>query len=376
MRRSPKPILAAAVLLAAPLLAADFVVTRYDDPTPGSCLAADCSLREAVIAANGSAGSDRILLSAGTYELTIPGTAGSDPATGDLNLTDAAELAGVGAGLTTIDGNVLSRILSETIPSGEIFVHGVTFTGGDFPTTGAAGVLVQASNLRIEDSEFRGIGIGNNDRALEVIFGTVALRNVLFESVSGPCVAFFGGDATLENVTAVGCAGGPTIQLINAATATCRQCTLSDTGFSIMTFSGSAMSLENSIVVGTCTTNSSTITSLGGNLESPGATCGFNQTLDLSNVAAPLLGPLGDNGGPTRTIGLLAGSPAIDGAQDAPCLGTDARGVVRPQDGDGINGAHCDKGAFELGPRPPTAIFVDGLEQGDTEAWSSTTGGL
>jgi len=61
---------------------------------------------------------------------------------------------------------------------------------------------------------------------------------------------------------------------------------------------------------------------------------------------APLLGPLADNGGPTWTHALLAGSPAIDAADDAACVappinGVDQRGVARPQ------GVGCDVGAFE-----------------------------
>jgi len=53
------------------------------------------------------------------------------------------------------------------------------------------------------------------------------------------------------------------------------------------------------------------------------------------------IGPLGNNGGPTATHALLAGSPAIDAANDAACPVTDQRGVTRPQ------GAHCDIGAYE-----------------------------
>ncbi len=65
-----------------------------------------------------------------------------------------------------------------------------------------------------------------------------------------------------------------------------------------------------------------------------------------------LLGILQDNGGPTKTIALLAGSNAIDGAD--PVLGcinssnvvlpADQREVARPQ------GARCDIGAYELRP--------------------------
>ena len=58
----------------------------------------------------------------------------------------------------------------------------------------------------------------------------------------------------------------------------------------------------------------------------------------------PWLGPLADNGGPTLTHALLAGSPALDDAADEVCPATDQRGVARPQ------GARCDIGSFEQAP--------------------------
>jgi CSLREA domain-containing protein len=58
----------------------------------------------------------------------------------------------------------------------------------------------------------------------------------------------------------------------------------------------------------------------------------------------PLLGPLKDNGGPTATEAIAAGSPAVDGVPStgAGCLAIDQRGVLRPA------GAACDIGAFEI----------------------------
>lgn len=80
-----------------------------------------------------------------------------------------------------------------------------------------------------------------------------------------------------------------------------------------------------------------------------------------------MLGPLADNGGPTQTHALLPGSPAIDYGDNSYCddnpgaNNLDQRGVTRPIDGDGIPGAVCDTGAFELvvqtGP-----IFASGFE--------------
>ena len=49
---------------------------------------------------------------------------------------------------------------------------------------------------------------------------------------------------------------------------------------------------------------------------------------DINNVA-PLIGPLVDNGGPTQTHALLAGSPAIGAGGSEPDVSVDQRGVTR-----------------------------------------------
>ena len=58
---------------------------------------------------------------------------------------------------------------------------------------------------------------------------------------------------------------------------------------------------------------------------------------------------LANNGGPTRTHALVAGSPAIDAVNDGTCPppAKDQRGVSRPQDGNGDGGVACDTGSFE-----------------------------
>lgn len=55
----------------------------------------------------------------------------------------------------------------------------------------------------------------------------------------------------------------------------------------------------------------------------------------------PRLGAFKDNGGPTKTAALLAGSPAIDAGTSAGAPGADQRGVTRPK------GAGYDMGAYE-----------------------------
>jgi hypothetical protein len=70
--------------------------------------------------------------------------------------------------------------------------------------------------------------------------------------------------------------------------------------------------------------------------------CGFTSVGSDKVGKNPKLGPLGSNGGPTRTLALLGGSPAIDAIPRSACrVGIDQRGVKRPQNG------RCDIGSFE-----------------------------
>lgn len=90
------------------------------------------------------------------------------------------------------------------------------------------------------------------------------------------------------------------------------------------------------------------VANAGNNLQWPGMAPDCNGMV----VANPLLLPLANNGGPTRTMALAAASPAIDTANNAVCAGPvvnnlDQRGVVRPRDGNGDAVFICDIGAFE-----------------------------
>ncbi len=57
-------------LIATPVRADTFQVTRADDPAPNGCLAADCSLREALEAAQATPAADTIRLGSGQYFVT------------------------------------------------------------------------------------------------------------------------------------------------------------------------------------------------------------------------------------------------------------------------------------------------------------------
>jgi fibronectin-binding autotransporter adhesin len=90
-----------------------------------------------------------------------------------------------------------------------------------------------------------------------------------------------------------------------------------------------------------------TIHSAGHNLVGVGAGCNFlGQVSDKANPH-PKLGLLQHNGGPTATIAVLAGSPALNAIPKAACaVHVDQRGVPRPQPQNG----NCDIGAYERRP--------------------------
>jgi predicted outer membrane repeat protein len=104
---------------------------------------------------------------------------------------------------------------------------------------------------------------------------------------------------------------------------------------------GGLMQLLNTLLASNSAFNcQGTIGSMGYNLED-GDDCGLGALGDQT-ASDPLVGPLADNGGPTWTYALLAGSPAINAGTNQGCPPTNQREVARPQQG------VCDIGAYEF----------------------------
>jgi hypothetical protein len=125
-------------------------------------------------------------------------------------------------------------------------------------------------------------------------------------------------------------------------------------GTSQVTTYGGSVTFQNSIIAnnsgGNCLTEPDGIDSNGYNLSSDN-TCSFNGPGDMNNKN-PKLGKFGYHGGPTQTIRLLEGSPAIDAGNPNGCtdgngnlLNTDQRGYPRP---DKEDTGGCDIGALEV----------------------------
>lgn len=106
----------------------------------------------------------------------------------------------------------------------------------------------------------------------------------------------------------------------------------------------------------------------GGYNLSSDSSCAFTNIGSLNNIA-PLLGPLTNNGGPTPTLALLPGSPAIDAGNSSAAPLTDQRGFPRPA------GLAADIGAFEFNSVLPAIAISPAGGTGLTLLGSGNAGG-
>jgi hypothetical protein len=154
-------------------------------------------------------------------------------------------------------------------------------------------------------------------------------------------------------------------------------------GGGIFTTTGASATLRNTILANNFTAAVSTPSDCQGTIDSLGynlieATLGcFVDGMTDGNVLGvdPLLGGLGNNGGPTLNFMPSAGSPAIDAGDPGGCvdtagilLDTDQRDFPRHADDDADGVARCDIGAVER------SLFSDGFESGDASRWSGEVG--
>lgn len=224
-------VLVATILLTSAAHAATFNVTHTDDPVPDGCKANDCSLREAVIAADDTAAQDTIVLPAGVYLIDLVGDFDNSENTGDLDISTDMKFLGAPS---TIDGQDITRIMDIksdanvslqdltlqnayykyngggiVIDGGSLTVNAVTF---DSNTGGGLGGVIYAQNnavVNIDDCLFSN-NTGGSGAAIN-INGDLVVRNTVFRANKGPnpgdrgAVAYvFQGsgtnDALFENV--------------------------------------------------------------------------------------------------------------------------------------------------------------------------------
>jgi hypothetical protein len=190
---------------------------------------------------------------------------------------------------------------------------------------------------------------------------------------NGGAIYNAGGDLTIINSTISGnVAGfvGGGIQS-NSATLTIRNSTIADNSSGDdgggVWVSG-VFSMRNSIIannVGKAGTTNCYV-DLGTSLIFSGLSVSNGDCVIAPNIGQgdPQLGPLADNGGPTKTHALLYGSPAID-AGSVCTEATDQRYVARNQ------GSSCDVGAFEFDDYGKVTLTI-----GPNVAMSTKTGAV
>ncbi|MBA3711435.1 MAG: tandem-95 repeat protein [Pyrinomonadaceae bacterium] len=334
-----------------------------------------CTLREAITAANTDAASG-----AASGECV----AGSGTDTIDINVTGTITLTSVLPDLTTnltisntqasgvmVQGNNTFRIF-RVVGSVTVGINNLTISNGN-ATSDYGGGIRNAGTLSVTNSTFSGNsavfyggGIHND--------GILTVTNSTF---SGNSAAQYGGgimnftSMTVTNSTFSGNSAGLGYGagIFNNNSATLSNSTISGNngsgGCGNGIYNGNSITLSNTIVAlntGSASPNlcGGTFTSGGYNLignadGSSGFTNGVNNDQVGSGASPidPLLGPLQNNGGPTLTRALLAGSPAIDRGNSV--LTTDQRGFTRPiDDPASTNGTGnlSDIGAFEFNAPP------------------------
>jgi hypothetical protein len=360
----------------------DYYVATTGVDTP-YCLVNPC--RTVAYAIGQAASGDRIHIAAGTY---------SENLTPDKNLN----FYGAGMNATILDGGGLDSVIDDnssnlsfldmTIRNG----HNSGGSGGGIAQWGGTLVLtrikVTGNTAKFGGGIFSGSQLTMTDCVVSdnvaesgygggiFLQGSGISANLINVTINGNMASVSSGGlhnqrigtVNLMNVTISGntSALNGAITTTNTSTLSILNSTIADNHYSAGGSMGgignySTTNITNTIFAGNDGGNcfngtGGTLNTMGGNLDS-GNTCSFNHPSDLRNTD-PLLGTLADNGGPTETMALLTGSPAIDAGTNTGCPSTDQRGVARPQDGN-LNGvAVCDKGAFERCPHKP--VHVEG----------------
>ncbi len=340
------------------------------DDNPGDTFCDDgsgsCTLRAAVMETNVLAGEDEIMLSDETYVLTIPG--GDDnAANGDLDIRDHLIVRGTGAESTIIDASgtrAFHLVDGDDLSQIEVEIYDMTLMNSLAGNAGGAirnvAEVLTVDGLSVRDNSApRGAGIYVGPEGVAEIRNSAIHNNTATgdpDNERGGGI-YNSGELTLVNVTIsnndAGDLGGGIFNesVISAVFVTIAE-NVSPIGGGIHQTIGTDADFFGSIIAGNTSGDCGGvfIDSLGFNIST--SDCNLTDPTDMPDTD-PLIGPLQDNGGATRTHALLDGSPAVDLTDNEfTCfaVGTDQRGVVRPVDGDGDSDAICDSGAFEFEP--------------------------
>ena len=351
-----------------------WLVNSLADPGDGTCTNSECTLREAIAAAQNG---ERV-----TFKSNLSGTIAVTA--GALVVDKSLTIEARDASQITLDGQGVSTVLAI---SSDVLVNlsGLTITGGKANDGGGITVSTQStlnvfgSVITGNDGGNRGGGINASHAIVRVIGSTIAGNTALSgggifveddnltvvrSTISGNTADRGGGIFHVCN-GAAGCATfGVTIR---SSTITRNEAEISGGG--VMS-NASAHIIANTIIAGNgpfgsaffsddadCNFGGGLPESLGYNLTSPGTGCPLTSPTDIilqsiSQVFTAVLSPvLAENGSPRLTHALIERGFAVD-AGYCPGEAGDQRGFPRPYDDlrmpNALDG--CDIGAFEWQP--------------------------
>ncbi len=263
-----------------------------------------------------------------------------------ISITSDVEIIGPAAGVS-----LTSMTLS--ISGGTVSLSGLTFRGqmgAPFLDVSGTTVLTAIGCTFGDGQFFASLPMINNGGTVTLRNCTVAGNNVATSGSTASALFQVTGTMLLENCTVAANIGANAIEIV-----------------------GGTFSMGNTLVAGNLTAGGAAanqikgdVTSLGYNLigAAPDMTLTGTTTGNQLNVANALLDPngLGLNGGPTQTVALLLGSPAIDKGLLQGGVTVDQRGRARPFDNPIISNAaggdSSDIGAFEAGDRAADYLAV------------------
>jgi hypothetical protein len=290
-----------------------------------------------------------------------------------LDITKDLTIDGAGSGITV---NGMGNRVFQIDAGNTVVINGLTITGGAAGGFNPGGGIYNAGSLTLSNSTVTGnhafdaAGIFNASNATMVMSGDTVNNNTASGAGGGGIAN--SGKLTVSNCTIAanqavnggGIANDGVLLMANSTVASNTVVVGGDGGGIITT--GAELSLLNTIVFnpnsGAATRNDvlGPITHAQGDLF--GSTVSIASGGDLGGNqfnTNPLLGPLQDNGGPTATMALLPGSPAIGGGVSTSLIPglsvptTDQRGDPRPANSTGI-------GAFQTQPPQPQPPPVPG----------------
>jgi hypothetical protein len=387
-----------------PALANVLVVANCNDTGSGS-------LRNTVASAHSgdtidlrALSCDKILLSGGAVDVVVGDLVLQGPGAGKLTIYGSQQghfsaIRHAGAGVLDIESLRVAGSTSNnpifTTPeaciesNGTLSLNESVVTGCDTGGTRSVGLTMQ--NSAVSHNQMFGVMAADGDvsitgSTISDNFGTDACLGVNINTQAYRSIPLTDGRVVrIENTTISGNHASRSYYsgyLTGAAGCINRPATITNStvafnssdggGVSGLVITSASVVLESSIFANNSRTDlavpASAVIRGHNNLLMSGATvygAGAKAVLPTDTLTTdPLLQPLADNGGPTMTHALGAGSPAIDAGNNNSSLRNDQRGVAYAR----VFGARADIGAFEA---QPAASIVIG--PGFTGTWYDPT---